>query len=204
MNYRLLAGLGNPGSQYANTRHNLGFMVLDEVARLLGWEWKEEKRFLGKIAKGKVKGETVVLLQPLTFMNESGRSIRQVLNFFKWTPENVLIVVDDVAIPFREMRLKEKGNPGGHNGLKSVEQHLGTRDYARLRMGVGDQERGSLHKHVLGRFTKGEEEKLDAFLTEGMKIVERLLKQEAFERVANDANRRIKKETSQHNPSEAG
>ena len=116
------------------------------------------------------------------------------MDFFKWSPEEVLIIVDDVAIPFCEMRLKEEGSSGSHNGLKSVERHLGTRRYSRLRLGVGDRKHGDLSSHVLGRFTRVEEEALDGFLGEARKIIERLLKEEAFERVANSANRRLNNE----------
>ncbi len=194
MAIHLVVGLGNPGAQYARTRHNLGFLAVQAFAQSLGWEWKEEKRFLGRVAKGSFEGETLLFLEPHTFMNESGRSVRRAMDYYKWSPENVLIVVDDTAIPFREMRLKEEGSPGGHNGLKSIEQHLGNRNYARLRMGVGDRDRGSLHGHVLGRFSAKEEEELDAFLVDARRVMERILKGEPFQRVANDANRRTKQE----------
>ncbi len=190
MTFRLLVGLGNPGAQYERTRHNIGFLAMEEFARSQGWEWKEEKRFSGRLAGGQFEGEKIYLLEPLTFMNESGRSVRKVLDYYKLAPSDVLIVVDDVAIPFQEMRLKEGGSPGGHNGLKSIEQHLGTRTYARLRMGVGDRKQGTLHGHVLGRFSQAEEEQLAAFVAEANKTIERLLKGETFERVAMSANRR--------------
>lgn len=197
MGIHLVVGLGNPGAQYARTRHNIGFLAVEEMARQTGATWKEEKRFQGRIAKGKWDGEMLLFLEPLTFMNESGRSVRRVIDFYKLKPENLLIVVDDVAIPFHEMRLKEGGSTGGHNGLKSVEQHLGSRQYARLRLGVGDRQRGSLSGHVLGKFSRAEEEELDAFLFEAKKTIERLLNGEPFERIAQEANRRKKNEQSQ-------
>ena len=192
MKLRLVVGLGNPGERYVETRHNIGFLAVDFFAREHGWSFKEDKKAFGRLAKGQIEGETIYLLQPTTYMNESGQAVRKVMDFFKLTPEEVLVVTDDVAIPFLEMRLREKGSSGGHNGLKSVERHLGTNNYARLRLGVGERERGSLSQHVLGRFSQSEIKELGPFLDKGIKAIGQLLRGEEIERVMNSVNTRQK------------
>lgn len=173
---QVVAGLGNPGKKYEVTRHNLGFLVVEAWAKELGWDFKESKEFNSKIAKGEIGGNTIHLLLPQTYMNESGRAVRQFLNFYKIPPSHFIAVADDVAIPFGEMRLKRMGSSGGHNGLKSIETHLGTRDYPRLRMGVGDQRsEKSLADHVLSSFNQDESAKLSDFIQKGVAVLERLM-----------------------------
>ncbi len=185
---QVIAGLGNPGKKYDFTRHNLGFLVVEAWARELGWDFKESKEFNSKIAKGEIRGNTTYLLLPQTYMNESGRAVRQFLNFFKIPPTHFLVVADDVAIPFGEMRLKRMGSSGGHNGLKSIETHLGTRDYPRLRMGVGDQlGEKSLADHVLSPFNLEESSKLSDFVQKGVAVLEQLMV-ESITQVMNISN----------------
>jgi PTH1 family peptidyl-tRNA hydrolase len=163
---------------------------VEALARQLGWSFKEEKKVFGRLAKGQLDGETIYLLLPSTYMNESGRAVRKVCDFFKLTPEEVVVVTDDIAIPFSTMRIREKGSAGGHNGLKSIELHLGTNHYVRIRMGVGEREHGSLSGHVLGRFSQDEAKCLGPFLEKGEQALSRILNGEEIVRVMNDMNAR--------------
>lgn len=155
----LIVGLGNMHPDYDNTRHNIGFNVVDDLAKDLGVSFKND--MLGDIAEGKHKGRTLVLLKPSTYMNRSGKSVRYWLQKKKILKENLLVVVDDKNIPFGKLRLRGKGSDGGHNGLKDINQLLGGQDYARLRFGIGDDfSQGRQVDFVLGKWTNSESEKL--------------------------------------------
>jgi PTH1 family peptidyl-tRNA hydrolase len=192
---RVVVGIGNPGAKYAFNRHNLGFMVVDRLAEMLGVTFKEEPRFHALSAKGTVAGEALYLLKPTTYVNESGVALRRMIDYYKIPTEGVIIVVDDIALPLGAMRLKEKGGAGGHNGLKSVATHLGTQQYIRLRMGIGAAGQKALTSHVLGDFSKEEQEVLPELLTQGAKVIQRLCKEETHS-VMNDVNRRATKSES--------
>lgn len=185
----MVVGLGNPGSRYVGTRHNVGFVVVDLMAEALGWPFKEDKKLSAAIARGKVGEQSLYLVKPLTYMNLSGQAVGLCLNYFKLSPSDLLVVCDDVAIPLGEMRLRVQGSAGGHNGLKDIERHLGTQEYARLRLGVGDRSHGELADHVLGRFTSEERPLLTPLLTQACQVVKRLWT-EPLELVMNEVNRR--------------
>jgi peptidyl-tRNA hydrolase, PTH1 family len=136
----LVAGLGNPGREYAATRHNVGFMVADELARRFGGSWRA--KFSGDLAEVRLEGLRLALLKPQTFMNESGRAVGGAARFFKVEPEDLLVVHDEVDLEPGRLQARLGGGLAGHNGLRSVAQHLGTPDFARLRIGVGRPERG--------------------------------------------------------------
>jgi PTH1 family peptidyl-tRNA hydrolase len=136
----LVAGLGNPGREYAATRHNVGFMVADELARRLGGSWRP--KFSGDLAEVRLNGLRLALLKPQTFMNESGRSVGAAARFFKVEPEDLLVVHDEVDLEPGRLQARLGGGLAGHNGLRSVAQHLGTPEFGRLRIGVGRPERG--------------------------------------------------------------
>jgi len=155
----LIAGLGNIGDEYANTRHNIGFMMLD---RLVADEEIvfADKRY-GFVAEYKYKGRILVLLKPSTYMNLSGRAVNYWLQKEKLEPAQLLVLVDDIALPFGTLRLKGKGSDGGHNGLKNIIEVLGTRDFARLRLGIGsDFSEGRQMDYVLGEWTEDEQKAL--------------------------------------------
>src|SRR3954468_11145579 len=135
----LVAGLGNPGREYARNRHNVGFMVVDELARRHGGSWKS--KFNGELAEIRIDGHKVALLKPLTFMNESGRSVKAAMQFFKLEPDAVLVVNDESDLPPGRLQARVGGGLAGHNGLRSVAQHLATNEFLRLRVGVGRPER---------------------------------------------------------------
>lgn len=155
----LIAGLGNIGFEYEDTRHNIGFRVLDALAKASNTVFMD-KRY-GATAEMKVKGKTLILLKPSTYMNLSGNAVRYWLQQEKIPLENLLVVVDDLALPFGTLRLKGKGSDAGHNGLKHIQEILGTQNYARLRFGIGnDFPRGMQVEYVLGRFSEEEEKAL--------------------------------------------
>lgn len=135
---KLLVGLGNPGAAYENTRHNFGFMVIDHLATDQGVRFKNDAAFRGLVAVyAHPVHEKVFLLKPQTFMNLSGESVAACSRFYKISPENVLVIHDEIDLPFGRVRFAARGSPAGHNGLKSIIQHLGTQDFHRLKMGVG-------------------------------------------------------------------
>jgi PTH1 family peptidyl-tRNA hydrolase len=140
----LVAGLGNPGREYARNRHNVGWLVVDELARRHDGSWRG--KFHGQLAEVRIDGHKVALLKPETFMNDSGRSIRAAMSFFKLDPESVLVVHDEGDLPLGRLQARVGGGSAGHNGLRSVVQHLGTSDFLRLRVGVGRPERGDPRK----------------------------------------------------------
>ncbi|NCC78079.1 MAG: aminoacyl-tRNA hydrolase [Clostridia bacterium] len=159
----LIAGLGNPGKDYEHTRHNAGFMVLDRLAEKLGIQFDRNK-FKGKVAEGRIGSEKVVLLKPQTFMNLSGESIREAADFYKLLPEEVLLVFDDVSLEVGKIRIRKKGSAGGHNGIKSTILHLATENFPRVKVGVGAP-RQDMVKHVLGKFTEEEVQRMDQSLS---------------------------------------
>lgn len=150
----IIAGLGNPTKEYDKTRHNIGFCVIDELAERnrIAVNGKKHKAFYGK---GSMKGEKVVLLKPRTFMNLSGESILEAANFYKVPNENIIIIYDDINLDVGQIRIRAKGSAGGHNGIKSIISHLGTMEFPRVKVGVGDKPKGmDLADYVLGRFDK--------------------------------------------------
>ena len=153
---KLLVGLGNPGPEYANNRHNVGFLALDAIARR--WQfgpWK--KRLGGLTAEGDVLGHRTVALKPLTYMNESGRSVGEASRFLKIVPGSIVVVHDELDLPPAKIRTKSGGGNGGHNGLRSIDAHLGTKDYRRLRVGIGHPgDKALVSDYVLHDFGKGD------------------------------------------------
>ncbi len=153
----LIAGLGNIGEDYAGTRHNIGFVVLDALALSFGVTFAPDR--YASVATAKYKGRTLVMIKPSTYMNLSGKAIRYWLNKEKLSPENMLVIVDDLALPLGQLRLRARGSDGGHNGLADIIYHLETNEFPRLRIGIGDDfARGTQVDYVLSRWTKQEEE----------------------------------------------
>jgi len=152
---KLVVGLGNPGSKYDQTRHNVGFAVADELARRWSYE-KARRRFNGLLADGSIRGERVLLLEPTTYMNLSGQSVREASTFYKIGREDLLVVSDDMALPLGRIRLRAMGSAGGHNGLASIVRELGSEDWSRLRVGIGQVSGERMVGHVLGTFSAEE------------------------------------------------
>lgn len=175
----VIVGLGNPGKKYELTRHNLGCLVVQELAAKHGWDFKETE-FNTKLAKGKILGHKIHLLLPTTYMNESGHAVKRYLSFIKLPEENLVVVSDDVALAFGDMRFRKEGSSGGHNGLKNIEELLGTRAFARLRLGVGSdrKENQTLADYVLENFSSDELKLLGCFVQKGAAALEELISKE--------------------------
>ena len=157
-NVHLIVGLGNPGREYAQTRHNCGFMVLDRFAERCRVSLKTETRFRSRVGRAEFKGKPLMLCEPQTYMNESGVAVQAVATFFRVPVEQVMVVVDDADLALGGIRMRGMGSSGGHHGLESIEQHFGTRDFGRLRIGIGRRTEGQreITDYVLGRFEKAE------------------------------------------------
>jgi PTH1 family peptidyl-tRNA hydrolase len=166
----LIAGLGNIGAEYANTRHNIGFIVVDAMARLSGVSFQSGR--YADIARVRIKNKHLILIKPSTYMNLSGKAIRYWLDTENIPLENLLVVVDDLALPSGQLRLRMKGGPGGHNGLISIIETLGTEEFARLRFGIGsDFPKGYQTEYVLGKFSSEEEELLVPKISDAVEMI---------------------------------
>ena len=179
----LIAGLGNIGAEYVNTRHNIGFKVLDKLAQQEGLDFSTAK--LGAVAEYKLKGRTLILIKPNTYMNLSGKAVKYWLEKENIPIENLLVVTDDLNIAFGTIRIKAKGSDGGHNGLKSIQQVLNTADYPRFRFGISDEfKKGRQVDYVLGEWS--EEEKIK--LPERLETSAEAIKSFALAGLANTMN----------------
>lgn len=188
MSFSLIVGLGNPGRQYEATRHNVGFMLLDRLAVQAGACFQSSPKWQGHLAKLPDGGTW--LLKPQTFMNLSGRSIRQVLAFYQWPPEQMLVVYDDAALPLETLRFREKGSAAGHNGIKSIIEHLGTDVFPRLKIGIGASQSDTLTGHVLGKFLPDERLRLENTLATALEAVQ-LARSQGIAVAANRYHTRI-------------
>ncbi len=190
---RLVVGLGNPGEKYASTRHNVGFMALELLTTREGGRFKAMSRLQGDLADVGSGSARLRLLMPQTYMNESGRSIRAALDWFDLEIDQLIVLVDDMDLPLGRLRLRARGGAGGHNGLKSTIQHLGTQDFARLRIGIGapgrnpEERRARTVSHVLGQFNRAEEPLLQEVLREVLRGLDHIQRQ-GLDRAGNAIN----------------
>jgi len=169
----LIVGLGNPGVDYAKTRHNAGFLLVEQLAARWRVDWKRERRFNAQMARAERHGRHVLLCQPQTFMNASGEAVGAVVSFYRLPRTRILVVVDDADLPLGEVRLRAGGSSGGHHGLESIEQHLGSREFARLRLGIGRQAGArEITDHVLGRLDRAEAALMEKVLDRAASQVE--------------------------------
>lgn len=160
----LLIGLGNPGDKYEKNRHNVGFMAVDRMAQENAFPAYKSK-FEGLIAEGRIDGQKVAIIKPQTYMNESGRCVGPFAKFFKVTPNRIIVFYDELDLPPFKLRVKQGGGSGGHNGIKSIDAHLGRQDYWRVRIGIGHPgDKDRVTGHVLGDFSKEESKNLPAWL----------------------------------------
>lgn len=167
----LIAGLGNVGAEYANTRHNIGFNVVDELARRMGVQFEVGKH--AYVAEGKFKGRTLILIKPTTYMNLSGKAVNYWLKDQKIKDENLMVVTDDLALPYGKIRIKGKGSDGGHNGLKDINLVLGHNHYPRLRFGIDARfSKGRQVDYVLGKWNAEEEKELEELVNKSADAVE--------------------------------
>ena len=186
---KLIVGLGNPGREYRETRHNVGFMVVDEIARRHGIDWASAPSQIAETLIAKRFGdEPVMVAKPLTYMNNSGDAVAGLVRYFDVNHDDLFVVVDEAALPFGRLRARARGSAGGHNGLKSIIERLGTTEFSRLRLGVGRGDgRRDLADHVLARFESGEQADLETFITRAADAAE-LFAAEGIAKVMNVFN----------------
>jgi PTH1 family peptidyl-tRNA hydrolase len=182
---KLIVGLGNPGDEYRDTRHNVGFMVADTIAKRHALGWRHRDQVL--LAKN-FGADAFLVAKPLTYMNRSGDAVAELMRYYGVGPEDLLVVVDEAALPFGRLRARARGSAGGHNGLKSIIERLETTEFARLRLGVGRGDpRRDLADHVLTRFESGERADLEAFIARAADAAE-MFTVEGIEKVMNQYN----------------
>lgn len=187
----IIAGLGNPGKEYENTRHNAGFMTIDKLAESFGID-VSEKKHKALIGKGVIEGQKVILAKPQTFMNSSGESLRELTDYYK--PDiatEVIVIYDDITLDVGSIRVRKHGSAGGHNGMKSIIAHLGTEEFARIRVGIGEKPpKMDLADWVLGHFSKEDKENLEGGLKDARDAALMLLNKETDEAM-NKYNRKV-------------
>ncbi|HHV39331.1 MAG TPA: aminoacyl-tRNA hydrolase [Tepidimicrobium sp.] len=183
----IVIGLGNPGRDYVNTRHNIGFDIVDILAENNGITMNRIK-FNSIYGEGVIGGEKVILIKPQTYMNNSGRAVLDWYNFYKLPLKNIIVVVDDVDIDFGTIRIRRKGSAGSHNGLKSIIYNLKSEDFARVKIGIGDKKEGQdLASFVLGRFSKEERETIDLAAARAGLAIESII-EHGIEKAMNEFN----------------
>ncbi len=189
----IIVGLGNPGREYENTRHNIGWMTLDKLAATAGIDVLE-KKFKALIGKGTIDGQKVILAKPLTYMNLSGESVRELVDYFKIDETAELIIIsDDISLPPGQLRVRKKGSAGGHNGLKNIILHLGHDQFIRLKMGVGEKPANyDLKDYVLGHLVGDEKKLIDEATTRGADCI-RMIMSQGPDAAMNSFNTALKK-----------
>ncbi len=170
----LIVGLGNPGKEYEDTRHNIGFKVIDNIAKEYNIEINRQK-FKGVYGEGFINNKKVMILKPTTYMNLSGESVREVVDFYNLENSEVIVIYDDISLEVGKLRIRDKGSAGGHNGIKSIIAHLGSDIFPRIKVGIG-QPNGDLVKYVLGKFTKEEMTILSESIDASTKATEEIIK----------------------------
>ena len=161
---KIIVGLGNPGAQYANTPHSVGFEAVDAIAASIGAVWEEKRQFKCLMARGTFAGQPVMLVKPQTFMNLSGESVAPVVKYHNATPADLLVIQDDIDLPVGRMRVRKNGSCGGHNGVRNIIERLGTPEFARLKLGVG-KDKSNVIAHVLGKFSPPARKVMDDVVT---------------------------------------
>ena len=191
---KIIVGLGNPTREYAGTRHNVGFSVIYNIsdAYNIPVETKKHKALIGK---GVIEGEKVVLAMPQTYMNLSGESVRELMDFYKCDLSDLIVIYDDISLDVGKLRIRAKGSAGGHNGIKNIIAHLGTQEFTRIKIGVGEKPaKMDLADYVLGHFTKEERELMDEASIHALKAVEIIISQ-SIEDAMNTFNKKNSKES---------
>ena len=171
---KIIVGLGNPGAQYANTPHSVGFEAVDRIASEIGATWEEKRQFKCLMARGTFAGGPVMLVKPMTFMNLSGDSVAPVVKYHNATPNDLLVIQDDIDLPVGRMRIRKNGTCGGHNGIRNIIERLGTQGFARLKLGVG-KDKSDVIAHVLGKFDPVTRKTMDLVVAEAVKAAAAIL-----------------------------
>lgn len=183
---KVVVGLGNPGAEYANTPHSVGFEVVDAIAAEIGAAWEVKRSFSCLMAKGVFAGQQVLLIKPQTFMNLSGDSVAPVVKYHNATAADLLVVQDDIDLPVGKMRVRKGGSCGGHNGIRNIIERLGTQAFTRLKIGVG-KDRSNVIGHVLGKFDPATRKTMDVVVAEAVKASAAILR-EGPDRAMNQYN----------------
>lgn len=181
----LIVGLGNPGRRYAKTRHNAGCMAADEIACRYGLEFRDREAF--SIAKGSLEGNAVILLEPLTFMNRSGLAVRDAMKRYAIPPEKLIVIQDDIDMETGKLKIRKRGSSGGHKGLQSIIENIGTTEFLRVKIGVGREEGVPVEEYVLGKFRKDEAPLIKDALSKTADAVEAIIK-DGVEKAMNRFN----------------
>ncbi len=181
----LLVGLGNPGIRYARTRHNIGFMVLDRLAVCLGLSFREKTEY--RACSGSISGHKVVLMEPLTFMNRSGSAVRKVFSKYAVLPENIIVIHDDLDLASGRLKISKRGSSGGHKGIESVIQNLGTQDFIRVRVGIGRDPLIPTEDYVLSRFRKAEQALINEAVSRAVEAISCMI-EEGVDKAMNRFN----------------
>lgn len=188
----IIAGLGNPGKKYENTRHNMGFIAIDLLAE--AYDIKVDKiKFKSLVGEGRIAGQRVLLMKPQTYMNLSGEAIREAVNFYKIEPEELIVIYDDIDIPTGTFRIRKKGSAGTHNGMRSVVYQLQSDQFPRIRVGIGSERKVDLIHYVTGGVSKGEKELLEDALTKTARAAAAIV-EKGIDKAMNEYNVRPKKE----------
>jgi PTH1 family peptidyl-tRNA hydrolase len=187
----IIVGLGNPGKKYENTRHNMGFLAIDLLADKYGIEVNKLK-FKSLVGEGRIAGEKVLLVKPQTYMNLSGEAVRAALDFYKEDFQNLIVIYDDLDIPTGTMRIRKKGSPGTHNGMRNIKQHIQTDDFPRIRIGIGSERKGDLIDYVIGSISKNEQMLLDESINKAAEGAAAIV-EKGIEKAMNEYNTRPKK-----------
>ncbi|MFU2163404.1 aminoacyl-tRNA hydrolase [Streptococcus pluranimalium] len=186
---KLIVGLGNPGSKYDNTRHNVGFMAVDTIVKELDLTFTEDKTFKAYVTSGFIEGEKVYLIKPTTFMNNSGIAVKALLTYYNIAIEDLMVIYDDLDMAVGKIRFRQKGSAGGHNGIKSIIAHIGTQEFDRIKIGIGRPQNGmTVINHVLGKFSSEEMITIDNTLDKVDKAVNDYLKMDDFEAIMRRYN----------------
>ena len=172
---KIVVGLGNPGAQYANTPHSVGFETVDAIAAEIGASWEEKRQFKCLLAKGVFAGQQVMLVKPQTYMNLSGESVAPVVKYHNATNADLLDIQDDIDLPVGRMRVRKGGSCGGHNGIRNIIERIGTQDFARLKLGVG-KDKSNVIGHVLGKFDPTARKTMDLVVAEAVKAAAAILR----------------------------
>lgn len=183
---KLVIGLGNIGKEYESTRHNVGFMVLDEYSKN-NFDFKFEAKMKSNMAITNIRGEKVIFIKPTTYMNLSGEALKMVMNFYKINNEDILVIYDDMSLPTGKLRLRAKGSAGGHNGIKSIIAHLGTDSFKRIKIGI-DKPKYDVVDYVLGKFSKDEQSLLNIGIEKAIDSINDFIDGKSFEQMMNIYN----------------
>lgn len=166
---KLVVGLGNPGLTYKKTRHNIGFMFIESIEKDLKLDFKLDKKFKAMVCKEKINGEDVIFAKPITYMNNSGEAVKEIVDFYQIASEDILVIIDDMDLPVGKMRIRRNGSSGGQKGLKSIINLLHTEEIKRIRIGIGKGD--DAVNHVLGKFSKIEKESIDLIMDKALYIL---------------------------------